>query len=103
MNGLHDMGGMDGFGPIPIEEDEPVFHAEWEKRVFALFFGEAMQGYFNLYEFRHHTNSIDPVRFLNTSYYEQWFDTMETLLLKKGVVTQDELDARIELLKKEHA
>ena len=40
MNGIHDMGGMDGFGPVEAEEDEPVFHDAWEGRVFALFLGE---------------------------------------------------------------
>ena len=52
MNGIHDLGGMEGVGEIEVEADEPVFHAEWEKRVFGLFFGLAPHGFFNLDEFR---------------------------------------------------
>ena len=36
MNGVHDMGGMHGFGPVKPEPNEPVFHSDWERRVFAM-------------------------------------------------------------------
>ena len=47
MNGVHDMGGMHGFGPVEPEPDEPVFHAEWERRAFALTLAMGATGQWN--------------------------------------------------------
>ena len=51
MNGVHDMGGMDGFGPVEIEKDEPIFHAEWERRAMALTVAMGFQGLWNIDKF----------------------------------------------------
>lgn len=48
MNGVHDMGGMQGYGPIERDAQEPIFHADWERRVFALFFGGFTAGVYNI-------------------------------------------------------
>jgi nitrile hydratase beta subunit len=93
MNGVHDMGGMDGFGPLEIEKDEPVFHAEWEKRMFAL--GLAMSRvHRNLDEFRHAIERIPAPVYLASSYYERWLNALMTLLVEKNEVSREELFAR---------
>jgi len=90
MNGIHDMGGMHGFGPIVREENEPKYHAAWEARMQLL----AHTGFYNLDEFRYGIERMDPVAYLAASYYERWLATAETNLIEKGVITREELDAR---------
>ncbi len=100
MNGIHDMGGMHGLGPVVREENEPVFHEEWEGHALAL--ARAMLGgeHFNLDEFRHAMERIEPSRYLRSSYYEHWLDGTFTLLLEKGIIAQEEFDARLSDLAK---
>jgi nitrile hydratase subunit beta len=93
MNGIHDMGGMDGFGRVEPEGNEPVFHADWEKRVFALVNGTLRLTGANVDEFRHAIERIPPARYLASSYYERWRQAVETLLLERGIVTREELEA----------
>jgi nitrile hydratase len=85
VNGIHDMGGMHGFGPIVIETDEPVFHAEWEGKVRAIF-SETVGRYYNLDEFRHVIERMEPATYLEAAYYERWLHAVETLLDEKGVL-----------------
>src|SRR5579875_455870 len=94
MNGIHDMGGMHGFGPVTVEEGEPVFHAPWERTVFAGFAQLAAQGIFNLDEFRHAIERMGNARYLTSSYYEHWLSAYETLLTEKGVIDAEELRRR---------
>lgn len=94
MNGIHDLGGMDGLGPIEIEQDEPVFHEDWERRMFAVMIAVFGGGNYNVDEFRHGIERMDPADYLNTSYYEHWLHTVETNMIEKGKVTRAELDAR---------
>jgi nitrile hydratase beta subunit len=94
MNGVHDLGGMDGMGPIVVEENEPVFHAEWERRVFGMFLPIFACGYFNIDELRHAIEKMGAPAYLNTSYYEHWLHAYETLLVEKGAITAQELAAR---------
>jgi len=92
MNGVHDMGGMDGFGPVVREADEPLFHADWEGRIAAL--ASLMLWRFNADETRHAIERIPPARYLASSYYERWLAAAETLLVERGVVTREELLAK---------
>jgi nitrile hydratase beta subunit len=92
MNGVHDMGGMDGFGPIPIERDEPVFHAPWEGRMYAIAISLARE-FRNTDEFRHAIEGIPAPIYLDSSYYERWLNAMMTLLVEKKKVTHEELVA----------
>jgi nitrile hydratase len=89
MNGVHDVGGMHGLEPIDVEPDEPVFHTDWERRTFAMFFG--VEGV-NLDEFRHGIEQMHPAHYLSSSYYEHWLETMERYLVRTGRVGRDELD-----------
>ena len=94
MNGIHDMGGMDGFGPIVREADEPVFHHRWEGRVYALtrlvkpwLRGRRLPG------FRFVLETIPPADYLRMSYYERWFHMVATRLLAGGLVTGSEVES----------
>jgi nitrile hydratase len=91
MNGVHDMGGMHGFGRIPIEPNEPLFHAGWEGRVLAMQGRGRRAGLFNLDEFRHAIERMPAARYLEASYYERWLTAIETLLLEKGIISREEL------------
>lgn len=103
MNGVHDMGGMHGMGPIIVEEDEPVFHAEWERRIYALNRAMGVWNRWNIDMFRHARERIPPVRYLKASYYERTLYSLETLLVEKGFLTKEEIEERISELAKEGA
>ena len=86
MNGVHDMGGQHGFGPVVEEPDEPVFHERWEGRVYALMRLVRRHGVFNLDEMRRAIESIPPAEYLDDSYYERWLAALESLLAEKGAL-----------------
>ena len=93
MNGVHDMGGMHGFGPIDIEDDEPVFHEEWEGRVYGMVTGiREEHDVYGPYGSRHYIENIPPARYLASSYYEKWMLALEAALVNKGLLTAEELD-----------
>ena len=95
MNGVHDLGGMHGFGPVEVEPGEPVFHAAWERRVFATLVAIRLAGHWNVDQSRHARERMDPVEYLAASYYERWLAGCLRLLGEKGLVSEAELDARI--------
>jgi nitrile hydratase len=101
MNGIHDLGGMHGIGRIVREKDEPVFHADWERRMFGLFIAAFAGGHYNVDEFRHAIERMDPAEYLTSSYYEHWLHSLETLLVEKGVIKEQELEAKRAALAKE--
>ena len=72
MNGVHDMGGMQGFGPVVPEADEPRFHAPWERRAFALTLAMGATGPWNLDQSRAARESLPPAQYLASSYYQIW-------------------------------
>jgi nitrile hydratase subunit beta len=98
MNGIHDLGGRHGLGPINPEVNEPVFHAPWEGRAFGLFAATFVFAGYTVDEFRHAIENMDPAHYLESSYYEHWMSAFESLLIKRGIVTQDELDAKVTAL-----
>ncbi|HZO81621.1 MAG TPA: nitrile hydratase subunit beta [Candidatus Binataceae bacterium] len=91
MNSVHDLGGMHGFGPVVREEHEPVFHADWEKRVFAIALALMGRRVNNVDEFRRAIEHMPPARYLAATYYEKWLHAIQSLLIEKGVATADEL------------
>jgi nitrile hydratase len=100
MNGVHDMGGMHGFGPIVREENEPLFHADWEARLIAIDRLVLEQGYFTIDAHRYGIERMAPAHYLRASYYERWLASLECNLIEQGVLSSDELDARIDLLRR---
>ncbi|MDG2237331.1 MAG: nitrile hydratase subunit beta [Arenicellales bacterium] len=93
MSGGHDLGGLSGLGPIAPEPEssEPVFHAEWEKRVFALTMASGSLRRWNLDESRHARERQHPADYLRNSYYENWLAGLETLLVEKELLSVKEL------------
>ena len=90
---MHDLGGREGFGPVAIEPDEPVFHERWEGRVFGTTAGVLMAGMTNGPTFRHSIERMDPRHYLGSTYYEHWLTGVSTLLVEQGVLTVEELEA----------
>src|SRR5437868_2107765 len=82
---------MQGFGPVEVEPDEPVFHEPWERRMFGLASAVFASGLANGGEFRHSIERMDPAHYLGSSYYEHWLTGIATLVVEKGVVSRDEL------------
>jgi len=96
MDGIHDLGGRQGFGPVVREEDEPVFHGRWEAFVFTLANRMLTEGICaNVDQFRHAIERIDPVAYLTHGYYGRWLGGMETLLLETGHLDADALTERL--------
>jgi nitrile hydratase beta subunit len=95
MNGVHDMGGMHGMGPVVHEKNEPVFHHEWERRTFALNLATTTLGKWNIDMGRYSRELMPPAEYLATSYYEHWLWGLEKLLHDAGFITPEEIDARL--------
>lgn len=95
MNGVFDLGGTDGLGPVITEENEPVFRAEWEKAAFAMFAPSFRAGLFGVDEFRHGIEKMDPAEYLLSNYYEHWAHTVEHYAEKRGLIDPAELEERI--------
>src|SRR5205807_9193959 len=96
MNGVHDMGGMHGFGPVRREEGASPFHAPWEGRVFAMMTALTRGRHtFNLDEMRRAVESIPPAQYLASVYYALRLAALRILLVEKGVVTASEIDAMV--------
>lgn len=93
MNGGADLGGMMGFGPVAPHADEPLFHADWEKRVLGMVVALGACGQWNLDQSRSARESLPPVDYLSLSYYEIWLRAATRLMLDRAMVTQAELDA----------
>jgi nitrile hydratase len=93
MNGAQDMGGLHGFGLVEPERDEPPFHADWERRAFALTLAMAAPGGWNIDMSRSARESLPPAEYLAKSYYEIWLAGLEKLMAERGLVTPDETDA----------
>lgn len=95
MNGIHDMGGLHGFGPVPWEADEPVFHEPWHARVFCMTQVIDGKGIWNLDEHRHEIELMDPVSYLDHGYYGRWLFAMECILDRRGILKREEVDQRV--------
>jgi nitrile hydratase subunit beta len=90
MDGIHDMGGMDGFGPMV--RDEAIFHAPWERTAFALASGVRIVG--NTDEFRHSIERLEPGFYVTAGYHGRWLGALEVRLVERGLLDSDEVDER---------
>jgi len=91
MNGVHDMGGMHGLGPVAPDPGEPLFHAPWEARALALTLAASAWGRWNLDESRHQRELIPGPDYLRMSYYEKWATSLAELIVRHGLVSEAEL------------
>src|ERR1700741_5203804 len=92
MDGMHDLGGKQGFGRVRYALNAQVFHEPWERRVNALFSLAVRLGIFNMDEYRHAIERMEPRHYLTASYYERSLTALATLCVEKGVVTGEELE-----------
>jgi nitrile hydratase beta subunit len=93
MEGAHDMGGVAWSGPVQPEPDEPMFHAEWERRAFAITLAMGMPGGWNIDMSRFAREDRPPEEYLSKSYYQIWLAGLERLMLERNLITPDEIDA----------
>ncbi len=93
MNGAHDMGGQMGFGPVLPEANEPPFHADWERRALAITLACGAMGHWSIDASRHARESLHPLEYLSSTYYEIWTKALEKLLQAHEFVNGDELRA----------
>lgn len=91
MNGPQDMGGMMGFGPVAPEPDEPWFHAAWERRAFALTLAMGTTGSWNIDASRHARETLPPLTYWSSSYYEIWLEGLIKLMGERGLVSAEEV------------
>jgi nitrile hydratase len=92
MNGIHDMGGLHGFGRVEVEANEPVFHEPWQGRVFGIV--QSLGGG-NIDAGRHSLERLDPVTYLKDGYYGRWLAALERGLREAGVLADGEIEARL--------
>jgi nitrile hydratase subunit beta len=92
-NTVHDMGGMHGFGPVVPEPNEPPFHAPWEGRVHAMQRAMGASELWSIDGGRASLETLPPVTYLSSSYYQRWFLGLEKRLVAHGLVGADELAA----------
>jgi nitrile hydratase subunit beta len=99
MNGIHDMGGMQGFGKIQYQSEELVFREHWEGRMAALLATVTGLRLMNIDEWRHGQERMRPAEYLSVSYYEHWLHSVVDLLNQKGILSTADLEARMALMK----
>jgi len=93
MDGVHDMGGMDGFGKVEPEPNEPVFHHRWEGRVLAMSRAISLFRAWTIDTSRYVVEMLSPPVYLTASYYERWFQRNLRLLTERGLIDADEVEA----------
>ena len=94
MDGMHDLGGKQGFGRVRYSLRAQTFHEPWEKRVNALYSLAVKLGIFNMDEYRHAIERMEPRHYLSASYYERSLTSLATLCVEKGIVSHEELERR---------
>jgi nitrile hydratase subunit beta len=92
MDGIHDLGGKQGFGRVRYAPLAPAFHAAWEKRVNAMYSLAVKQGVFNMDEYRHAIERMEPRHYVAAGYYERTLTSLATLCVEKGLTTRAELE-----------
>lgn len=101
MDAIHDMGGMQGFGRVVVEPDEPVFHEDWERKVFVIGALAARLSGTNQNAFRHALERLHPVQYLADGYYGRWLEATELLLVDSGIIARGAVEARARRLQGE--
>jgi nitrile hydratase len=96
MDGIHDLGGRQGFGKVRYTLDAPAFHAEWEVRANSLYAFAVRCGVFNMDEYRYAIERMEPRHYLSAGYYERSLTGLATLCVEKGLATREELERRAE-------
>ena len=98
MNGIHDMGGLHGFGTVKVDPNEPVFVTRWGSRVFCMTQVIDRLGVWNLDEHRHEIELMRPQDYLEWGYYGRWMFAMERILDRRNILTTAEINRRVDEL-----
>ena len=93
MNGIHDLGGMQGFGPVVTEPNEPPFHEPWEGRVLGMVRAVLYTRAWKIDLFRYHQEVLPARTYLDVSYYHRWLLSISRTAVEKGLVTDSEIQA----------
>ncbi|MEM6465058.1 MAG: nitrile hydratase subunit beta [Pseudomonadota bacterium] len=91
MNGLHDMGGQHGYGPVNPDPNEPLFHGAWEARALAITLAMGAHGKWSLDRSRFARETLTPTELVTLSYYHRWIAALEALMLEAELITPEEL------------
>jgi nitrile hydratase len=91
MNGVHDMGGLQGYGPVLIEANEPLFHGEWERRALGVTVAMGASGLWNIDLARSARESLPPLDYVQGPYYAIWTKALQNMLIERGLITAEEL------------
>lgn len=94
MDGMHDLGGKQGFGPVVKRPDSAAFHEDWEVKVNAISGALVNAGVYNMDEYRHGIERMEPRHYLAASYYERVFTTAATLCVEKGLFSAQQLEEK---------
>jgi nitrile hydratase subunit beta len=94
MDGVHDLGGKQGFGRVQYSQDAQVFHALWEKKANCLYGHAVRLGIFNMDEYRHAIERMEPRFYMSAGYYERTLTSLASLLVEKQLLSRDELNRR---------
>ena len=94
MDGIHDLGGKQGFGRVRYTPAAPAFHEPWERRANALYSLAVKLGLINMDEYRHAIERMEPRHYLAAGYYERTLTSLATLCVEKGIITLEELERR---------
>jgi nitrile hydratase len=92
VDGVHDLGGIQGFGPVEHSPAEPVFGEDWERRAFKLNMAVLAAAGVGGAEFRHSIERMDPGHYLTSSYYEHWLTSAASLAVEHGILSVEELE-----------
>lgn len=99
MDGIHDLGGTDGTGPVSHAPIEPAFHNAFEELVFAMVLITMAHREYTMDEFRHAIERMAPAWYLDSSYFEHWLAAMEKLLIERGTLEAEELRDRLDRIR----
>lgn len=91
MDGIHDVGGRQGFGPIEVTESDPPFPTEWEARAFGITISVTAASDYSVDKFRYTREQLPPLEYLTSAYFEQWMRGTMAMLVGSGLVTAKEL------------
>ena len=92
MNGGADLGGLMGLGPITVEQDELLFHAEWEKRAFGMTIALGACGQWNIDTSRYTRENVHPADYMVTPYYKIWIDAAIRLMMQRSMISETEIE-----------
>jgi nitrile hydratase subunit beta len=101
MDGIHDMGGKQGWGTVVIQPNEPVFEERWHARAFALGLASMGVSGTNLDAFRHSLERLHPLDYLSDGYYGRWLGGAELLCVDSGMLAPGTVEARARRLRGE--